>query len=152
MKRRSDIQIIEDKERAIFLYNQGYNMREIARVLNKENAAAGRDSISYGTVALDMQENLNDVRKAREEAGIKDLDELISRYEHLYKEALLSYQINPNAGLLNTASNVLEKIAKLRGVWIAKVELSQPTEMTDELNTKLKNEYKEFVKYKNKTK
>lgn len=122
--KRNAAEVQRDKEFSADLWKRGYNIIEIAKMLEEEHERLNTPySLSYRSVSGDIKDIIEQTRKLKQQTGINDLEELLERYEYLYNEAIISHRISPMGGHLTTAVKVLDHIAKLKGLSVEKAEL-----------------------------
>lgn len=123
--RRTPIEKEKDKEFAINLWLQGWNVREISKELEVEHERNGNPyKLSYVTVSTDIAEIIEEAKKNRDKSGINILEDVIQKYEHIYQESLYSHRLRSNPLHVGNALKALENIAKLRGLSVDKAELT----------------------------
>lgn len=122
--KRTLVEIQRDKEFSADLWKKGYSIIEISKQLAELHEQNGSPYIlSYRNIARDIKEVVEETRKLRQQTGINDLEELLERYEYLYNECIISHRFSPVGGHLNTATKILDHIAKLKGLSVEKAEI-----------------------------
>lgn len=123
--RRTPMEIEADRQFAVSEWVKGFTIREIAQMLSQKHENEGNPyDLNFVTVQRDIVATIQEAKKLRDKAGLSDLEDLISKAEFIYNEAIVQNRATPNPGYLGVADKAITQLCKLKGIAPEKIDVT----------------------------